>query len=232
MLYVIIDGSVPDSESGFFMREYKSFDVESMPEAKELALNELSEERNIWIYDDERGYARMPLLSVWHSKQHRWEDTPHNINQFLRVGREHMVIVKIKKTHPEAKIPTKGTKGAACFDLYAVEDTVLKSGAPRKKLRTGVAMEIPEGHCGRIYSRSSSFLKGLDVGSLVADADYRGEIYVMCGFFSDSEKSYTVRKGDRIAQIKIERLIPTSFFEVDELSETARGEGGYGSTGR
>lgn len=149
-----------------------------------------------------------------------------------------MIRVKFKKLHPDARIPAKGTGGAACFDLYAVEDTVLGNRAPRKKVRTGFAIEIPEGYCARIYSRSSSFLKGLDVGSLVCDSDYRGEIFVMCGYDSshaaepEDYAAYRIRKGDRIAQIKLEQLISTEFVEVDELSATARGTGGYGSTGR
>ena len=149
-----------------------------------------------------------------------------------------MIHVKFKRLHPDAKIPTKGTEGAACFDLYAVEETVLGNRAPRKKVRTGLALEIPEGYCARIYSRSSSFLKGLDIGSLVCDSDYRGEIFVMVGYESthamepEDFAAYRIRKGDRIAQIKIEQLVPTEFCEVSELSETARGNGGYGSTGR
>lgn len=149
-----------------------------------------------------------------------------------------MTVIKFKKLHPDARIPTKGTEGAACFDLYAVEDTVLGSRAPRKKVRTGLAMEIPEGYCGRVYSRSSSFLKGLDVGSLVCDSDYRGEIFVMAGYDSnhamepEDHAAYRIRKGDRIAQIKIEQLVSTEFVEAEELSETERGSGGYGSTGR
>lgn len=149
-----------------------------------------------------------------------------------------MVNVKIKKLHPDAKAPAKGTAGAACFDLYAVEETILGNRAPRKKVRTGLALEIPDGYCARIYSRSSSFLKGLDVGSLVVDCDYRGEIFVMCGYDSshamepEDFAAYRVHKGDRIAQIRIEKLISTTFVEVDELSETERGAGGYGSTGR
>ena len=78
-----IDGSVVDSETGAFMREMRTCFVESMPQAKELALNEFSEEANIWIYDAESGRARMPLLSVWHCELQRWEDTRTNIYHFF-----------------------------------------------------------------------------------------------------------------------------------------------------
>ncbi len=149
-----------------------------------------------------------------------------------------MTIVKIKKLHPDAKTPSQGTEGAACFDLYASETVILESRGGRRKIPTGIALEIPSGHCGRIYSRSSSFLKGLDVGSLVVDCDYRGEIFVMCGYDAGNAEpergraeTYVIHKGDRIAQIKIEQLISTTFVECNTLSETARGAGGYGSTG-
>ena len=150
-----------------------------------------------------------------------------------------MTVIKFKKLHPDARIPTKGTEGAACFDMYASKTIILESRRGRRKVPTGLAMEIPSGYCARIYSRSSSFLKGLDVGSLVVDSDYRGEIFVMVGydeanadFEVGQDSAYVVHEGDRIAQIKIERLEPTDFEVVEELSETARGTGGYGSTGR
>lgn len=150
-----------------------------------------------------------------------------------------MTTIKIKKLTPGARIPTKGTEDAACFDLYAAKTVILESRGGRVKVPTGVAMEIPSGYCGRIYSRSSSFLKGLDVGSLVVDADYRGEIFVMAGYDAGNAEvergraeTYVIHAGDRVAQIKIERLEPTEFEVVEELSDTARGTGGYGSTGR
>lgn len=149
-----------------------------------------------------------------------------------------MTAIKIKKLTPDAQLPTKGTEDAACFDLYASETIILESRSGRRKIPTGIAMEIPSGYCGRVYSRSSSFLKGLDVGSLVVDSDYVGEIFVMCGYDSGNceidrgrPETYVVHKGDRIAQIKIECLEPTYFQVVDTLKKTARGTGGYGSTG-
>lgn len=150
-----------------------------------------------------------------------------------------MATIKIKKLNPDAVLPKKGTEDAACFDLYSTETILLESRGGRRKVPTGIAMEIPSGYCGRVYSRSSSFLKGLDVGSLVIDADYRGEVFVMCGYDAGNceiergrPESYVIHKGDRVAQLKIERLEQTTFEEVEELSETARGAGGYGSTGR
>ena len=149
-----------------------------------------------------------------------------------------MTTIKLKKLHPDAQVPAKGTASAACFDLYSTATVILESRGGRVKVPTGIALEIPDGFCGRVYSRSSSFLKGLDVGSLVIDADYVGEIFVMCGYDAGNceldrgrPDTYVIHKGDRIAQIKIERLEPTDFEVVDKLKETARGTGGYGSTG-
>ena len=150
-----------------------------------------------------------------------------------------MTTIKLKKLHPDALVPAKGTACAACFDLYSTETIILESRGGRVKVPTGIALEIPEGYCGRVYSRSSSFLKGLDIGSLVIDSDYRGEVFVMAGYDAGNcelergrPETYVIHKGDRVAQLKIERLEPTAFEEVEGLSETARGAGGYGSTGR
>ena len=119
-------------------------------------------------------------------------------------------------------MPTRGTSGAAGFDLYAIEDTALKNGMPAK-VRTGLAFEVPAGYCMVVYSRSSSALKGLVLTPLIVDSDYRGEVF--------GEPHYQIHKGDRIAQVKVEKLDDTTFEWADELSETERGTGGFGSTG-
>lgn len=138
--------------------------------------------------------------------------------------------VKIKKIHPEARMPTQGTSGAACFDLYAIEDTALENGVPAK-VRTGLAFEVPAGYCMVVYSRSSSALKGLVLTPLIVDSDYRGEVFVLARHIVFGEPHYQIHKGDRIAQVKVEKLDDTTFEWADELSETERGTGGYGSTG-
>lgn len=156
-----------------------------------------------------------------------------------------MLNVKIKKLRDGAKAPAKGTEDAAGYDLYAAEETWLFDGIPTK-IPTGLAFEIPPGYCGVVYSRSSSFLKRILCTPLIVDADYRGEVYVSAwysGVVHLSEHSgantthycyepkYLVKKGDRIAQIKFEKLEDVLFEETDKLSETKRGSGGYGSTG-
>lgn len=142
-----------------------------------------------------------------------------------------MTTLKIKKLTDNARMPTKGTAGAACFDLYCTEDVFLASGET-KKLPTGLAFEVPEGFCMTIYSRSSSFAKlGLTIVPLIVDSDYRGEVLVFARYEERYPGYRLIKKGQRIAQFKLERLEPTEIVEVDELSQTARGTGGYGSTG-
>lgn len=138
--------------------------------------------------------------------------------------------IKVKKLHTAARMPTRGTSGAAGFDLYAMEDTALENGMPAK-VRTGLAFEVPAGYCMVVYSRSSSALKGLVLTPLIVDSDYRGEVFVLARHIVFGEPHYQIHKGDRIAQVKVEKLDDTTFEWADELSETARGTGGFGSTG-
>lgn len=150
---------------------------------------------------------------------------------FFFATRNKNMKIKIKRLHPDARIPTQGTALAAGFDLYATENILLVDGEPQK-VPTGLAFEIPPGFCGVVYSRSSSALKGLVLTPLIVDADYRGEVFILARHIKFGEREYNIKKGDRIAQMKIERLEDVEFVEVDELSETERGTGGYGSTGR
>lgn len=141
------------------------------------------------------------------------------------------MMLKIKKLNDAARLPTRGTKGAACFDLYATEDVFIGSG-DTKAVPTGLAFEVPEGYCMTIYSRSSSFAKlGLTIVPLIVDSDYRGEAMVFARYEERYPGYRLIKRGDRIAQFKIEKLVETDLMAVSELSETERGTGGYGSTG-
>lgn len=151
--------------------------------------------------------------------------------------------VKVKKLHPDAKLPTYGSEYAAGADLYACIDRVdgpitnFYEIPPHEtvKISTGIAMEIPRDKFGAIYARSGlSTREGLRPANCVGviDSDYRGEIIV--ALHNDSEEVRTVSHGDRIAQIIFQysdRPID-GFEEVEELSETVRGAGGFGSTGK
>lgn len=141
--------------------------------------------------------------------------------------------VKIKKLDERAVIPTYGTEFSAGADLYAVldDDLVINPGET-VLVRTGIAMEIPNGYAGFIYARSGlARKKGLAPANKVGvvDADYRGEIMVALHNHSDSPQ--VVEVGERIAQLVIAPFYKASFEVVDELNDTIRGEGGFGSTG-
>ena len=142
--------------------------------------------------------------------------------------------IKVKKLKPGATVPTMGSKFAAGADLYSAEDAdvVIEPGETRF-IGTGLAMEIPEGYVGLVYARSGLACKrGLAPANKVGvvDSDYRGEIKV--ALHNHGKEAQTVEKGERIAQMVIAPYLSVNYEEADELSETERGEGGFGSTGR
>lgn len=138
--------------------------------------------------------------------------------------------IKIKLLSEFAKVPERKTSSAAGYDLFAAEDFTL---APLSSyaVATDIAVAIPVGYYGRIAPRSGlAFRNGIDVFGGVIDSDYRGNIKVIL-FNSKSFDSFKINKGDRIAQIIIEAHYDAIWEPVDELEETIRGEGGFGSTG-
>ena len=142
--------------------------------------------------------------------------------------------INIKKLTPNAIIPTYGSADAAGADLYAcINENVTIAPGETYLVKTGLSMEIPVGFAGLIYARSGlSTKKGLAPANKVGviDSDYRGEI--MVALYNQSDKPQTIEPGERIAQMVITPFIQGIFNEVDELSDTVRGEGGFGSTGR
>jgi len=144
------------------------------------------------------------------------------------------VEVLFAKLDEKASQPTQGTKSAAGWDLRALNDTEVVKGSSTK-IRTGLAVAIPEGWEGQIRSRSSLGAKGMimpnGVGTI--DSDYRGELMVLATWIGEGD-SIKLSKGERIAQMLIAPVPLTTYKEVsfDELSTTDRGEGGFGSSGR
>ena len=144
------------------------------------------------------------------------------------------VEVLFARLDEEASQPTQGTKSAAGWDLRALNDTEVVKGSSTK-IRTWLAVAIPEGWEGQIRSRSSLGAKGMimpnGVGTI--DSDYRGELMVLATWIGEGE-SIKLSKGERIAQMLIAPVPLTTYKEVsfDELSTTDRGEGGFGSSGR
>lgn len=142
--------------------------------------------------------------------------------------------IKVKKLKPDATVPTMGSKFAAGADLYSAEDAdVVIEPSETKFIGTGLAMEIPEGYVGLVYARSGLACKrGLAPANKVGvvDSDYRGEIKV--ALHNHGKEAQTVENGERIAQMVIAPYLSVNYEEADALSETERGEGGFGSTGR
>jgi dUTP pyrophosphatase len=137
--------------------------------------------------------------------------------------------VKIKLSK-DAHMPTYGTSGAAGLDLYASADVTIQPNE-RMLIPTGVAMEIPDGHFCYVMGRSGNTIKkGLHVALGTIDSDYIGEIGVMA--FNQSSDAISFAKGDRVAQMVILPYPKVTFVETEELSDTERGTGGYGSTGK
>lgn len=141
--------------------------------------------------------------------------------------------VQVKKLNEKAVLPTYGSAYAAGADLYALceEDIVI---APNQTVlvHTGLAMEIPEGYAGLIYARSGLASKrGLAPANKVGvvDADYRGE--VMVALHNHSDKLQTITCGERIAQLVVAPFLRVDYTQAETLSDTVRGEGGFGSTG-
>lgn len=142
--------------------------------------------------------------------------------------------VRIKKLNERAVIPTYGSAGSAGGDLYSAEENDI-TVAPGQTafIGTGLAVEIPQGLVGLVYARSGlACKKGLAPANKVGviDSDYRGEIKV--ALYNHGKESQTVAKGERIAQLVIVPFVFAEYEETDDLSDTARGEGGFGSTGR
>ena len=137
--------------------------------------------------------------------------------------------LQIKKLHTDAKIPTHGHPGDAGMDMYVLEEVVFMPGE-QKRVHTGIAMEIPEGHVGLVWDKSSiSFNKGLKVMGGVIDAGFRGEF--VASMVNMSDQKQIIEKGQKFTQMIIQKFEDCDIVEVSELSDTVRGEGREGSTG-
>lgn len=142
--------------------------------------------------------------------------------------------VNIKKLDENAIIPKYGSEFAAGADLYAcISEKIIINPGETYLVPTGISIEIPEGYAGLIYARSGlASKKGLAPANKVGvvDADYRGQVFV--ALFNHSKDPQEIENGERIAQLVIAPFLKADFNEVEELSDTVRGEGGFGSTGK
>ena len=150
------------------------------------------------------------------------------------LGRYNDRVIKYKKLNDLAKEPTRGSAAAAGYDLYsAIKEDIAIPPHQTIKIDTGLAFKLPDGTFGAIFARSGLATKqGLRPANAVGviDSDYRGSIIV--ALHNDSEEVQIVKGGDRIAQLILMPYIPMMFEEVEELDETERGAGGFGSTGK
>ena len=137
----------------------------------------------------------------------------------------------IKLLNENAKVPTRGSEEAAGYDLYSIDEVSIKPGET-KPIHTGISIALPKNTFGGIYARSGMAInRGLRPANCVGviDSDYRGEIIV--ALHNDSDEMQNIHVGDRIAQLIIQEYMTVKMTVAEDLNETKRGEGGFGSTG-
>jgi dUTP pyrophosphatase len=140
--------------------------------------------------------------------------------------------LRVRRLDDQAQLPTRAYPGDAGLDLYALEDGVLRPGE-RESIRTGIAVEVPDGHAGLVLPRSGLAARyGIAIVNApgLIDSGYRGEIRVLL-LNTDREQPFAIAKGDRIAQLVLVRVETPDILEVDELAVSERGAGGFGSSG-
>lgn len=137
----------------------------------------------------------------------------------------------VKKLCYDAIVPTRGSDGAVGYDLYSSEDAVVPCQAGRALVGTGITVVLPPGVYGRVAPRSGLAVKHcINVGAGVIDPDYTGEIKVV--LFNHGEKDFEIKKGDRIAQLVLEKCETPPIEEISIVEDTERGSSGFGSTGQ
>jgi dUTP pyrophosphatase len=140
--------------------------------------------------------------------------------------------LRVKKLHPNARLPERATSGSSGLDLFACShgEGKLKIERQPRLVGTGIAIEVPKGYDAQIRPRSGLSAKGVGVALGTIDSDYRGEVLVTMYLFG-ADSSFEVKHGDRIAQLVVTKLADLPLVEAEELSETERGPRGHGSTG-
>lgn len=140
------------------------------------------------------------------------------------------ILLLVKRLSENATIPTRGTPLSAGYDLYSAVETVVPAKG-KAIVPTDLSIAVPEGCYGRVAPRSGLAVKHfLDCGAGVIDADYRGNVGVVLFNFSDVD--YVVKPKERVAQLILERILTPEIKEVEDLDDTERGAGGFGSTGK
>lgn len=137
--------------------------------------------------------------------------------------------LRVKKLSENGRAPQRASAGAAGYDLFSAEETVVTPGT-RRVVKTDIAIHVPEGHYGRVAPRSGLAYKfGVDPVAGVVDSDYRGPLGIVLA--NNGVSDFKINIGDRVAQLLLEQVSTPEVLLVDELDESARGEAGFGSTG-
>jgi dUTP pyrophosphatase len=152
-----------------------------------------------------------------------------NPERVERWAKLRMPQLRVMRAHPDAKLPTYATEGSSGLDLYALEPTWLVERT-MTRVRTGIAIELPDGYEAQVRTRSGLSCNGVHVAFGSIDSDYRGEVHVIATVLFG--QTYRIAAGDRIAQLVIAKCERVCVIESEQLSETGRGSGGFGSTGR
>jgi len=138
--------------------------------------------------------------------------------------------LNIKKLHSDAVLPSFAHESDAGMDIYSLEEVSIQPNE-RVQIKTGLAFEVPDGYVGLVWDKSGlSHKYGLKTLGGVLDSGYRGELFV--GLINLSQEVYVLEKGHKVAQLLIQKIEHPLIVEVAELSETKRGKGGFGSTGK
>lgn len=137
--------------------------------------------------------------------------------------------LKVKKTQRDAKIPRYGHEGDAGLDLFSSVDVILEKGK-LQAIPTGIKVAIPDGYAGLIWDKSGTSLKGVHRLAGVIDSGYRGEVKVV--MINLGEKPFAIDRGMKIAQMLVQPIATVHVVETEDLDDTSRGEGGFGSTGK
>jgi len=140
-------------------------------------------------------------------------------------------VLKVKLLRPGAQLPVRATPGSSGLDLYACLDAPVELGPDVTLVPTGIAIEAPLGYDLQIRPRSGLGRRGVDLILGTLDSDYRGEVFVSMRTFGSTE-SFKIEHGDRIAQLVVSKVVYIALAQVEVLSESVRGDGGHGSTGR
>lgn len=164
-------------------------------------------------------------MSYWRQRS----KIPRRLLFILKTRKIKFMKLKILKIDSEAKIPNYANFDDAGLDLYSIEEAVLKS-MERRAIKIGIKMEIPEGYVGLIWDKSGLALNdGIKTMAGVIDSGYRGEIKII--LINLSDKNFEIKKGQKIAQMLIQKIERPEIEETEFLNESKRGEGGFGSTG-